>query len=69
MDTMLAGLDFTIAYLDDILIKSKNNNLHCDHIKEVFRRIDDYGFKLSSEKCEVFMSQIKYLGQIINAKS
>ena len=36
--------------------------------KEVFRRIDDYSFKLSSEKCEFFMFQIRYLGQKINAK-
>ena len=42
-DTMLAGLD-------DILIKSENNNQYCDHIKEMFRRIDDYDFMLSSEK-------------------
>ena len=68
MDTMLESLDFAIAYLDDILIKSENNNQHFDHIKEVMRMIDGYGFKLSSEKCEFFMSQIKYLGQIINAK-
>ena len=68
MNTMLAGWDFAIAYLDDILIKSENNNQHCDHIKEVFRRTDDYGFKLSSEEYEFFMSQIKYLGQKINTK-
>ena len=41
MDTILAGLDFTITYLDNILIKSENNNQHCNYIKEVFRRIDD----------------------------
>ena len=68
MDTMLAGLDFTITYLDVILIESVNNNQHCDHIKEVFRRIDDYGFNLSSDKCKFFKSQIGYLRQIINAK-
>ena len=68
MDTMLAGLDFAIAYLDDILIKSENNKQHCEHIREVFKRIDEYGFKLSSEKCEFFMTQVKYLGQIINEK-
>ena len=56
MDTMLAGLDFVIVYLDDILIKSENSDQHCDHIKEVFRRIDDCGFLLSSEKCDFFMS-------------
>ena len=32
------------------------------------RWIDDYSFKLSSEKCEFFISQIKYLEQIINTK-
>ena len=68
MDTMLAGLYFFIVYLDDILIKSENNNQHCDHIKEVFKRINGYGFKLSSEKCEFFMFQIKYLRLIMNAK-
>ena len=30
MDTMLAGLDFTIMNLDNIFIKSQNNNEHCD---------------------------------------
>lgn len=28
MDTMLAGLEFAIAYLDDILVKSKNMDEH-----------------------------------------
>ena len=46
MDTMLAGLDFAIVYLDDILIISENNNHHCEYIKEVFRKLDDDGFKL-----------------------
>ena len=36
IDTMLAGLNFAIAYLDDISIKSENNSQYCDHIKEVF---------------------------------
>ena len=67
-DTTLACLDLAIVYLDDILIKSENNNQHCDHIKEVFRNIDDYGFKHSSEKCEFFMSRMKYLGKIIKTK-
>ena len=36
MDTMLAELDFATAYLDDILIKSKNREDHVKHIIEVF---------------------------------
>ena len=67
MDTMLAGLDFATAYLDDILIKSKDRKTHFEHIIQVFERIEEYGFKLGAEKCEFFMSEIKYLGQIIDS--
>ena len=50
MDTMLAGLNFAMAYLDDILIKSENLEEHKNHVREVFKRIQEYGFKLGSEK-------------------
>lgn len=66
MDTMLAGLEFSMAYLDDILIKSENLQDHKKHVKEVFKRIQEFGFKLSPEKCDFFMKKIKYLGQIID---
>ena len=32
MDTMTAGLDFAIPYLDDVLIKSENRSQHCEYI-------------------------------------
>ena len=35
---MLADLDFATAYLDDILIKSKNWKDHAKHVTEVFKR-------------------------------
>ena len=67
MDTVLAGLDFATAYLDDILIKSKDRKTHFEHIIQVFERIEGYGFKVGEEKCKFFMSDIKYLGQIIDS--
>ena len=36
MDTSLKDVDFAIAYLDDILIKSKSREQHAEHVKEVF---------------------------------
>ena len=65
---MLADLGFAIAYLDDILVKSKNVQEHKEHIRTVFQRIEEFGFKLSAEKCEFFLKQIKYLGQIIDSQ-
>ena len=41
MDTMLADLVFAIAYLDDILVKSKNVQEHKEHIRTVFQRIEE----------------------------
>lgn len=49
MDTMLAGLDFAVAYLDDVLIKRETRWQHSEHTQEVFQTIEDYRFKLSEE--------------------
>ena len=65
---MFADLDFATAFLDDILIKSKNRENHAKNITEVFKKVKEFGFKLSKEKCEFFLSNIKYLGQGIDEK-
>ena len=38
LDAMLPGLDFSVAYLDDLLIRSKNRNEHAEHREQVFAR-------------------------------
>ena len=60
-------MDFETAYLDDILIKSKNRE-YAKHVLEVFKKIKEFGFKLSLEKCKFFLPKIKYLGQVIDEK-
>ena len=66
MDMMLSGLEYAMAYLDDILIKSKNFEEHKSHVREVFKRIEKYRFKVGLEKCKFCMNKIEYLDQIIN---
>ena len=67
---MLAELDFTLAYLNNILIKSETFEQHRLLVKEVClkKKIDELGFKLSVDKCEFYMLKIKYLEQIIITK-
>ena len=48
MDTMLAGMECAIAYFDDILIKSENEDQHKMHITALFQRFEE--FKLGTEK-------------------
>ena len=65
-DTMLGDLDYTIAYLDDILVTSKTTAEHQNHKINVFEKLKEYGFKVKEAKCDFFLREIKYLGHIIN---
>ena len=66
MDTMLAGLDFATAHLDDILVKSNTIEEHESFLKKIFERIRDYGLKIKENKCDFQLEEIKYLGHVIN---
>ena len=46
MNQVLQGLDFATAYLDDIVIFSKNKLEHLQHLETVFKRLQDAGLKL-----------------------
>ena len=61
MNTMLGGYDFTLAYLDYIVISSKTKELHREHPNKVFAQIREFGFKVKGAKCDLSMNKIKYL--------
>ncbi|KAK7604681.1 hypothetical protein V9T40_005867 [Parthenolecanium corni] len=64
---VLSGFEnFISAYVDDILIYSKTEKEHLDHIKKIITRIKENNMNLSLEKCSFFKSQTKYLGFVIN---
>ena len=67
LDTLLNDVDFAIAYLDDILIKTECREQHTEHVKEVFEKIKHYGLKRSLNDFDFFKSKTKYLGQIKDA--
>ena len=52
MDSALQGLDFMFAYMDDILVASKNHHEHKNHLKVLFQRLQDRGYLLNANKCE-----------------
>ena len=67
MNIVLQGQeDFSIAYLDDILIFSETAEEHLEHIQQVFDRLRKHGLKLKLKKCSFFQEQTEYLGFIIN---
>ena len=68
MNQVLQGLDFAIAYLDDIVIFSNNEVEHLQHLETVFKRLQEAGLKLKESKYDFFRSQIHYLGHMLSAE-
>ncbi|CAF1460993.1 unnamed protein product [Adineta ricciae] len=67
MDTMLSGLDGTVAYLDDIIVTGCSELDHLKNLKNVFARIQDFGFKINKQKCSFLQSEVEYLGFVVNS--
>lgn len=54
-----------LAYLDDIIICSKDFQSHISELKQTFQRLKNFGFRLHREKCFFCKSEVKYLGHIL----
>lgn len=57
--------DFTVSYIDDILIFSKSFTEHVKHLTKLFEAIKKEGFRLKFSKCTFATDEVKYLGHII----
>ena len=60
--------DFAMAYLDDIIIFSKNKAEHLKHIEVIFQKLKEAGLKLKESKYDFFKKEIHYLGHLISDK-
>ena len=61
----LKALDLCLAYLDDIIIYSKTEQ-HIDHTREIFYQLWTANVKQKMTKCDLFKSQIHYLGHTLS---
>ena len=67
-DVLKPYLDtFCSAYLDDILIYSKSNAEHCDHLRKVLLKLRELKLYAKPSKCEMFRSKVAFLGHVISA--
>ena len=66
MNKVLHGLDFAMTYLDDIIIFSKNELQHLEHLETVFSHLREAGLKMKCSKCDFFKKEIHYQGHLIS---
>uniref|UniRef100_A0A914UPP6 RNA-directed DNA polymerase n=1 Tax=Plectus sambesii TaxID=2011161 RepID=A0A914UPP6_9BILA len=68
MEKMLTGVPGVGVYLDDIIVTGTTEAAHLQNLRQVLRRITDYGFRLKKEKCSWAQSSVEYLGFIVDGR-
>lgn len=56
---------YTLVYIDDILVFSKTREKHIEHLKKVFKTFKDNGLIISKKKIELGKQYIQFLGTTI----
>ncbi|GFW18557.1 reverse ribonuclease integrase [Trichonephila clavipes] len=52
--------------MDDVIISSPSFTHHVEHLREVFRLLQDARLTLNKDKCKFGCDELKYLGLIIS---
>lgn len=66
VDQLVAGLPDVVDYFDDICVAGEDEHDLLHKVREVLRRIRSFGFHIKAEKCQFFLEEVKFLGNIIN---
>ncbi|HBK82804.1 MAG TPA: hypothetical protein DDZ41_04280, partial [Flavobacterium sp.] len=68
MDQVLRGLDFCFVYIDDVLLASRTEEEHMQHLQLFFERLTKYGINIKPSKCSFGVKQMTFLGHEISEK-
>jgi hypothetical protein len=62
---VLFGLNYVFGYIDDILIASKNDDEHIQHVKTVLNRLHNNHLAINIEKCNFGEKTLVFLCHLI----
>ena len=62
---ILNDFDFLFAYMDDLIVFSKNVKDHVHHVKQVLERLKKFGILINEEKCAFGCRTINFLGHTV----
>src|ERR1044072_5132347 len=57
---------FVVVYLDDILVYSKNEEEHAEHLRLILEKLREHKLYDKYYKCEFWLPEITYLGHVIS---
>ncbi|WVZ63366.1 hypothetical protein U9M48_013003 [Paspalum notatum var. saurae] len=59
---------FVVVFIDDILVYSKNEKEHEEHLRIVLSRLREYKLYAKFSKCAFWLKEVAFLGHILSAK-
>nr|VZI01907.1 unnamed protein product [Spirometra erinaceieuropaei] len=68
IDRVLRGFPFVYAYIDDLLVASRNAEEHKEHLALVFDRLDQFGVVINPSKCVLGVPSLDFLGHHVDAQ-
>ncbi|KAL5477205.1 hypothetical protein EMCRGX_G023961 [Ephydatia muelleri] len=68
MERVLAGLQWSLVYLDDIIVYSRSVEEHLTLLGKVFARLRKAGLKIKPSKCHLLQTSVCYLGHVVSEK-
>jgi hypothetical protein len=57
---------FVMVFIDDILVYSRNEEEHEEHLRLVLHKLLDHRLYVKLSKCEFWLKQVAFLGHIIS---
>ena len=57
---------FSMVYIDDIVVYSRDEASHKDHVTRVLQLLSDYGLVLKEKKCTFHRSELRLLGYVVS---
>lgn len=67
LETVLAGIEGVMIYLDDILIYAKDEEIHDKILGQVLKALRSHGVKLNEGKCVFKQPSLRFLGFTISS--
>jgi hypothetical protein len=59
---------FVVVFIDDILVYSKSEEEHAEHLKVVLTRLRDHQLYAKFSKCEFWLKEVQFLGHVLSAE-